>query len=88
MYYKWIVANSPDTIGSKILIKSETFALKQDLQYPPPGVGGGGHVIIGIGEKKIRIIGIWEAKKLYLVRPKAGKFGRFEHPNTIKNAVF
>ena len=46
------------TIGSQILIKSETFALKQDLQYPPPGVGGGGHVIIGIWEKKIRIIGI------------------------------
>ena len=47
-------------IGSQILIKSETFALKQDLQYPPPGVegGGGGHVIIGIWEKKIRIIGI------------------------------
>ena len=45
------------SIGSQILIKSETFALKQDLQYPPGG-GGGGHVIIGIWEKKIRIIGI------------------------------
>ena len=38
-------------IGYQILIKSETFALKQDLQYPPGG-GGGGHVIIGIWEKK------------------------------------
>ena len=45
------------SIGYQILIKSETFALKQDLQYPPGG-GGGGHVIIGIWEKKIWIIGI------------------------------
>ena len=44
-------------IGTQILIKNETFGLKQDFSYPP-GVGGGGQEIIGIWEKKIRIIGI------------------------------
>ena len=61
---KWVtVLNVPldvsrvSTIGTQILIKNETFGLKQDFSSPPGG-GGGGQEIIGIWEKKIRIIGI------------------------------
>ena len=40
-------------IGSQILIKSETFALKQDLQYPPGGGGGWSRDYWYLGEKNL-----------------------------------